>query len=156
MITHVTGDLLASDEKFIAHGVNCLGLMGAGIAKAIAVKHPVVEKVYREECTERRLLPGGCLAVMDKAADRYVFNLATQNSPGRDATYWRVAMAFGNMFEHCVAWGIKRVGIPRIGCGIGGLDWEPVEFIINGLYQWVPNGPDIVVYTHPSEAHKVW
>jgi len=155
-VTHVVGDLLKSDERFIAHGCNTRGAMGAGIAGVIARAYPEVERVYAEHCRTRDFIVGTCQAVIvdERGFRRTVFNLGTQRYPGKDATYWAVMLSFGNLFEHCVSHGISRVGIPRIGCGIGGLDWNSVEWVLHGLYDWVPNGPKIVVYTHPNDIAK--
>lgn len=156
-VVHVVGDLLKSDEQFIAQGCNTKGAMGAGIAGSIARLYPEVERVYAAHCRTRDFIVGTCQAVtVDDVTvvRRTVFNLGTQRLPGADATYWGVMLSFGNLFEYCVAHGITRVGIPRIGCGIGGLDWNSVEWVINGIYDWVPNGPEIVVYTHPNDIAK--
>lgn len=153
-VQHVVGDLLASDEKFIAQGCNTHGVMGAGIALHIANKYPEVERVYAAYCRTRDFTVGSCLPVTDRDSGVTVFNLGTQRNPGKDGSYWAIMLSFGNLFEYCVRYGIERVAIPRIGCGIAGLDWSCVEFIIDGIYQWVPNGPEIVVYTHPKDQGK--
>ena len=163
MITYVIGDLLASSEPVIAHGCNTRGAMGAGIALHVANRWPEVERVYAAHCRTRDFHVGTAQLVNTQemvelpdgsVTHRHVFNLGTQRNPGRDGTYWAVMLSFGNMFEICVDHGIKRVAIPRIGCGIAGLEWNTVEFVINGIYDWVPNGPEIVVYTQATEAHK--
>ena len=155
-VVHVVGDLLKSDEQFIAHGCNTKGAMGAGIAGVIARAYPEVERVYSAHCRTRDFMVGTCLPVTVDERDfrRTVFNLGTQRLPGADATYWGVMLSFGNLFEYCVAHGITRVGIPRVGCDIGGLDWNSVEWVINGIYDWVPDGPKVVVYTLPNNVAK--
>ena len=45
MVTIKKQDLLNSDSKYIVQQVNCQGVMGAGLAKAIADKWPVVYDV---------------------------------------------------------------------------------------------------------------
>jgi O-acetyl-ADP-ribose deacetylase (regulator of RNase III) len=149
-VTHTIGDLIQSDEEFIAHGCNTKGAMGAGIARVIARQYPEVERVYSAHCRTRDFVVGSCLPV--RVDDRTVFNLGTQEFPGADASYWGIMLSFGNLFEHCRAHGIERVAIPRIGCGIGGLDWNAVEWVITGVYDWCPRGPEIVVYTHPNDV----
>lgn len=155
MITHVVGDLLESGEAVIAHGCNTQGMMGAGIALAVASKYPEVERTYRVLCRLGEFQVGTAQEVEMPDQGVTVFNLGTQEFPGRNATYWAVMLSFGNMFERCRKVGIKRVAIPRIGCGIGGLEWDAVEWMINGIInEWVRDAPEVVVYTHPKEAHK--
>lgn len=152
-ITYVTGDLLESDERYIAHGCNCEGKFGAGIALHIANKYPEVAEAYFQHVSERKFVPGTVQPVRTLVGSRTVFNMGTQYAPGRDGNYWFVALSFGNLFEHCIRNNIHRVGIPRIGCGIAGLEWPAVEYVINGVGGQRPIGPDIVVYTRPEEVH---
>ena len=46
----VSGNLLEIEEGIICHQVNCQGVMGAGVAKAIASRYPQVLSAYRELC----------------------------------------------------------------------------------------------------------
>jgi len=154
-VNYVIGDLLESDEQVIAHGCNTQGVMGAGIAAAVAAKYPEVERAYRVACRAKDFRVGSCQDVYLAPESRLVFNLGTQRYPGKDATYWAIMLAFGNMFEYCKVMNIKRVGIPRIGCGIAGLEWPTVEWVINGIINdWVNDAPEVVVYTLAREAHK--
>lgn len=154
-VVHVVGNLLDSDEQYIAHGCNTHRVMGAGIALFIARKWPEVEAAYHRACDTKQFFPGTCQVARTNDG-RVVFNLATQDAPGRDGDYFSVMLAMSNLVEFCIKHGIKRVGINRIGCGIAGLAWSQVEFIINEIFQWRPNGPEIIVYTLPSEQHKDW
>jgi O-acetyl-ADP-ribose deacetylase (regulator of RNase III) len=157
MITHVVGDLLESDEFIIAHGCNTQGFMGAGIAKAVAEKYPQVYESYKWSCHYGHFRVGGLdvhHVLEGESTARFVLNLGTQEFTGANASYWALTLAMGNAFEWARKFGHKRIAIPRIGCGIGGLEWKTVEWVIDGIYQWVPSGPEVVVYTHPKEVHK--
>lgn len=157
MITHVIGDLLASDETEIAHGCNTQGLMGAGIAGSIAEMYPTVLEQYKARCHRRDFHLGSAFPVTVPANQqnedyhpyRNVWNLGTQVKPGREATIWGVMLSFGNMMEQMKAWNVTRVAIPRIGCGIGGLKWEAVEQTIGGVLKFVGAPIEVVVYTLP-------
>lgn len=154
-IFHVIGDLVESGEQYIAHGCNTHDVIGGGVSGPIVRKWPEVELAYHAACKSRQFFVGTCQVV--KTTDGHVvFNIASQEAPGADGSYWAVMLAMGNLIEFCIKHGIRRVAIPRIGCGIAGLRWPQVEFIINGIFQWRPNAPEIWVYTHPSEAHLPW
>lgn len=143
----IQGDLLAADEPVIAHGCNIVGVMGAGIARQIAERYPLLHNCYTNECHEHRFKTGDSLAVSTNG--RWVFNLATQNSPGPFARYEWIGQAFAAMFGQMRGLGLKRVAIPKIGCGIGGLDWTGVEATIEREITrhtddlW---SPEVVVY----------
>ena len=50
MISYYHEDIFTADETFICHQVNCKGVMGAGLAKQIADKYPLVKERYLEMC----------------------------------------------------------------------------------------------------------
>lgn len=127
-------DALEFDAPAFAHGVNIMGLMGGGIAYQVAQKYPMVEPAYRNACKTRKLRIGGCFPVTtSRAGASYViYNLATQVQPGPHGSLTAVDIAVGRMVEHALDNGIDHIAMPRIGCGIGGLRWQDVMFILNG------------------------
>jgi O-acetyl-ADP-ribose deacetylase (regulator of RNase III) len=154
MITHVVGDLLLSNETHIAHGCNTAGVMGAGIAQVIAESYPVVRHQYQRRCVKHEFVLGSAFPVV--VPQRTIWNLGTQRAPGANATLWGIMLSFGNMFEQMVEWDVRRVGIPRLGAGIGGLRWADVERTIAQVQQYVPDAPEVVVYTQESQVNKPW
>lgn len=149
MIHYVTGDLLRSDETMIAHGCNCVGVMGAGIAAQIAREMPEVKEAY---VAGAPYALGDVHVVWDSSSGKTVFNLMTQYLPGPHAELIAVRAAFWGMCEllhgrdpdHLLPY---RVGIPRIGCGIGALKWDEVEIAIeNGILS--SSRPDLTVVVY--------
>ena len=70
----------------------------------------------------------------------FVFNLGTQESPGRHATYQAVEKALTNMVSQADVEGITSIAIPRIGSGYGGLKWEKVREVIEQVFEkWSGN-----------------
>lgn len=128
-ISILHGDLIRSDETVIAHGCNTRGIMGAGIAAQIAVTYPLVLHANQREVKGGRFVPGTAQMVI-VSPKRAVFNLATQEDLGACARRQFIYLAFRNMAEQCLRSNITRVGIPQIGCGIGGLVWPDVEATI--------------------------
>lgn len=142
-----TGNLFDTDAIFIGHGVNCKGMMGAGIAAEFKRRYPKNFAKYQIACRGYLLTPGEYFAVSDDSDPdniKVIVNFASQDKPGADASYdWvfsslrRFAEAANNHPQYA---GEKiTVAIPEIGCGIGGLDWQLVEFIIEVIEQMYPN-----------------
>ena len=160
MIEYRVGDLFDFEGRAIAHGCNTRGLMGAGIAKIVADRYGSVFVDYATACSPynkstSRLVPGDaqmCYTPMGGI----VFNLATQDHPGAHAQYHWVERSFARMFELMHVVDVNEVAVPRIGCGIGGLKWHGVEEAIKRAQATAPDGPMVVVYTHPSEEEKTW
>lgn len=159
-LRYIVGDLLKSDEVHIAHGCNTMGVMGAGFAQQIRKLYPEVDAEYQVLCDKGDFnlgahQPTWTTSVVDaEGSVRCIHNLGTQRRPGKDGSYWGVMIAFANLFEWCAAHDVKRVAIPRIGCGLAGLDWATVKFVINGVYDYVPDAPDVIVWTRPEEVEK--
>lgn len=123
MIEYRTGDLFTQpDVEALAHGVNCKGVMGAGIAPLFKNKFPGLYDQYRHWCDTGLLEPGGVFPWLTDT--KIVFNLASQDKPGADASLLWLNRSLMKMREMCVTMGVRSVAAPRIGAGIGGLDWE--------------------------------
>ena len=85
-ICYVAGDLFANEHQAqaLAHGCNCQGVMGAGIALGFRERYPAMYSEYRRRCqaAPRQFNPGEVFLWKD-AALPWVFNLATQEDYGR-------------------------------------------------------------------------
>lgn len=147
-IHYVSGDLFANAHgvQALAHGVNCRGSMGAGIAVGFRERYPAMFAEYRRRCTAtpRELNPGDVMLWQVEGAP-WVFNLATQEDYWRSrATYPAVEQALAEMRTLAEAKGIASVAMPRIGAGYGGLAWRKVRAIVERLYaDW---SGDLYVY----------
>jgi len=136
-----TGDVFTTDATYIGHGANTKGLMGAGIALAIREKFPVNYLEYSRICRENLATPGDFSAIPDSG--RVIVNFYSQQFPGPDAQYEWVAnsfMSFARMASHPLRLDNhgNKIAIPQIGCGIGGLQWEPVKKIVEAVEACYP------------------
>lgn len=128
MLKHVKGNLIdmALEGKFdvIIHGCNCFHTMGAGIAKEIAARIPVAVKADLNTPYADVFKLGYCSTgtFTDGNIEFDVVNAYTQFTPGPCAEYSAL-----EKFLLGYRPSTKRVGVPWIGCGIGGLDIEIVK-----------------------------
>ena len=125
------GDLFTTDAPAIGHGVNCQGVMGAGVAKIFRDKYPKNYQAYKTACDLKFLRAGETFVYHEN--DIYIFNIASQDQPGADAQYKHVLRAGVDAAHQATNMGIDRVAIPMIGCGIGGLEWDMVEEILRNI-----------------------
>lgn len=148
-IEYRQGDLFESGLPALAHGVNCKGSMGAGIAAGFAQRWPLMYCIYQDTCRSGKLHLGDVLPFEDiwnpPPAPRLIFNLATQDSPGPDARPWAIAMALGQVIRLGLELGVHEVGMPMIGCGIGGLRDEQFVQCLQ-VYHDAPVG--LIVYRY--------
>lgn len=139
-VTIVKGDLFSYSGKALAHGCNCAGAMGAGIAVAFKDKFPSMFEEYRRKCRSGLYVPGD---VFTWSGDgKVVFNLATQAHFNVGATLQAIKESVTVMLEEAEDMGLSEVAMPKIGAGLGGLQWEDVLQVLQG----VPSGVKIKVY----------
>lgn len=140
----IIGDILTpvtdGMSTLVCHQVNCRGVMGAGLAKQIRDKFPTVYERYRGVCLNnaesknkygKSVLLGKVQEVYAPGTGYMIANLFTQDGFGRDKCYTdydalRLAFAY-------IAYNNRdfTVRIPlRMGCGLGGGDWNTVQGII--------------------------
>lgn len=149
MITHKNGDIFTTELKAIGHGVNCKGAMGAGIAVLFRNKHPEMYKEYRKICLAGELSGGDVFVYYSAADDVFIFNLASQEDMGANASYEFVRASTRTALRYCADNDIPGLALPRIGCKIGGLEWEAVLPI---LEEESARYPDITLelWTYPE------
>lgn len=131
------GNLFDTDAPAIGHGVNCQGFMGAGVAKVFKEQFPKNFQAYYDVCDLNFLQPGQTFVREEEGL--FIFNMATQEQTGPDAQYRWVLKAATDAMEQAEKLKLDRIAIPQIGCGIGGLNWEPVEAILFATELSFPN-----------------
>lgn len=143
-VKHVTGDLFALDVDAIGHGVNCKGVMGAGIAVAFKDKFPMMYHDYQKLCYMMHLWPGQVFVW--RMGDKTVYNIASQYEPGADASYDALATALLFVRFDAERYNLKSVALPQIGCGIGGLEWQHVSRLMTVIFSNSPVEFQLVTY----------
>jgi O-acetyl-ADP-ribose deacetylase (regulator of RNase III) len=137
-----TGDLLASKCDILVNTVNCVGVMGAGIAKQFKTRYPSMFKQYKEDCTRGSILPG---MIREYNVDnKIVINMATKdhwNNPSK-IEWISVGLDMLCIYLNGTSYSIA---IPAIGCNNGGLDWNVVAPLIHNKLGILSN--DIELYT---------
>jgi O-acetyl-ADP-ribose deacetylase (regulator of RNase III) len=128
-VEHRTDDLFDQpDLSALAHGCNCAGAMGAGIAVRFKSRWPAMYAEYRRRCADGRFAPGEVFAWEEGGVT--VFNLATERHWRTGATLELIERAAVNLVASCEARGLAAVGMPRIGAVYGRLRWPDVEAVL--------------------------
>jgi O-acetyl-ADP-ribose deacetylase (regulator of RNase III) len=134
MIHYKQGDVTKASEDVIAHGVNCTGHFGSGVAGAIRRDHPYVRDQYLS-LTEHVL--GTCQFV--EYRDQIWVNAHTQQSKGYDGKQYADLNAVANCLveidNHMRINQLTTIAIPKIGCGLGGLQWDDVMVLVDGILE---------------------
>jgi O-acetyl-ADP-ribose deacetylase (regulator of RNase III) len=137
-IIYKQGDLLKCEEEILVHGCNCKGVMGAGVAKAIREKYPIVFKRYKSFCNSsftRGYTPKDLLGIVQpvKCPDgKVVANAFTQENYGRESGVIYVSYpAVRKVFQYLNSQKHHgQIALPKIGSQLAGGDWATIEKII--------------------------
>lgn len=154
MIRDVKGNILtpaSKDDEFITivcQQVNCVGVMGAGLAKQIKARFPSVFEQYKSRCAERRDNLGTVLyCATDNQAGYVVANLFGQVGFGTDARqtdYSALKRCFLRIKQDYPK---ATIRIPyRLGCGLAGGDWN----VVKGLIEAVLGNNNIEIWHLPE------
>ncbi len=148
MINYLTKDITTVDRGIIAHGCNCQGVMGSGVARFLRNKYPDIFPRYNKICVEAklandedRLLGDVDFAIV--APNLIIANCFTQHLYGYGGKFARPEAIFTSLaivYSAAALLGVDNIYIPKIGAGRGGLDWTTeVEPIIEKLSNLDPN-----------------
>ena len=133
------GDITKAESGLILHQVNCQGVMGAGVARAIRNKWPEVYTDYAKFCDSLYGRNGesllGEFSVTQVESNTWVGNLFGQQFFGRVDKYTSydaldIALKLAADWCHCRS--VVDIHFPQIGCGLGGGEWWIVENLIQG------------------------
>ena len=155
MISYHSGDMFDSNCNIICHQVNCMGVMGAGLAKQVKKKCPDAFRRYitfvkKSKEDKSKLLGRCCIGFFDGVEDKCVANLFGQYNYGTDKKYTNVD-ALERAFVDCKNFAevcSYSIAIPfGIGCGLGGADWDTeVRPMIERVFKDFPNDVEIWSY----------
>jgi len=166
-IINTKGDLLQqSDVDAIVNTVNCVGVMGKGIALQFKKKWPANFKAYAAACKLGEVRPGR-MFVYDTgslATPKYIINFPTKD-------HWRgkshiefIQDGLIDLIRVIKQLKIRSIALPPLGCGNGGLGWTEVKSLIEDAFtelnvelpeveirlfspSWTPQAKDIAVKT---------
>lgn len=136
MISYIpNADIFTDDAQLLVNTVNTVGVMGAGVAKAVRLRYPDIMPPYKAACTHpdpRRRLEPGTLHLYTAPDGRLVVNMATKKDWRDPSEYdWVGAgLVYLNRFMCEKRTDIKSVLLPPPGCGHGGLDWGTVNRMV--------------------------
>lgn len=150
MITVKIGNIFESNMDVLVNTVNCVGVMGRGIAKEYKAKFPKMYDEYRLLCENKKLTTGKVYPYYESDKVK-ILNFPTKQhwkSPSKleyviDGLNW-----FVSNYENLE---IKSIAFPPLGCGNGGLDWETIGPI---MYKTLKDLPIVIEIYAPFGTDK--
>lgn len=129
MFKVLIGNLFESRAQTLVNTVNCVGVMGKGVAEEFRKRYPAMFKDYASCCDRKAVRLGEPYLYVDATGARIV-NFPTKG-------HWRASSRIADIERgldwfaaHVGEWGIASVAMPPLGCGNGGLEWSEVGPLI--------------------------
>lgn len=133
-VTFSRGDIFQTEADIaLAHGCNCAGAMGKGIAVAFKQHWPDMYQAYKARCVSGELAPGKVFPWKDEASGRTIYNLGTQRTWRTKATLEAIDQATTAMLRLAEENHTPTIAMPLIGAGLGGLAAEDVKALLERL-----------------------
>jgi O-acetyl-ADP-ribose deacetylase (regulator of RNase III) len=124
------GDLFESEAATLVNAVNCVGVMGKGIAQLFKERYPAMFADYKARCDRNEVRPG-VPYLYRNALGSSILNFPTKNHWRSPALLKDVIHGLDIFVDKYQEWGIESIAFPSLGCGNGGLAWEVVGPIMH-------------------------
>jgi O-acetyl-ADP-ribose deacetylase (regulator of RNase III) len=122
-------DLFAIGAQTIVNTVNCVGVMGKGVALRFRQAYPEMYRDYVGRCHRGEVRPGVPYLYLDRSGTR-VINFPTKYHWRNGSELSWIDDGLAGIADHVREWGITSLALPPPGCGNGGLDWRQVRPIV--------------------------
>jgi O-acetyl-ADP-ribose deacetylase (regulator of RNase III)/uncharacterized protein YwgA len=152
------GNMFLEPAQALVNTVNCVGVMGKGVALEFKKRWPANFKAYKKLCDAKELSPGEMFIFDTKElfapeGPQYLINFPTKAHWRQKSKLSFVEDGLDALRETIEKNGIKSIAIPPLGCGNGGLDWAEVKPLIESKLSDLQN-VKIIVFPPKEAADK--
>jgi len=147
MIEYKTGNILTEDVEALVNTVNCVGIMGRGIALQFRKTFPENFKAYVQVCKRKQLQPGK-LFVFDTGQltnPHYIINFPTKRHWRGKSRMEDIDAGLAALAKEIRSRNIHSIAIPPLGSGLGGLKWSEVKSRIEAILRDL-NDINVVIF----------
>ena len=140
-------DIFATPARAIVNPVNCVGVMGAGLAAAFKRRYPSTFEAYEAQCAAGLLRPGGVFAHAPvEQPGLVILNFATKDHWRAPSRMEWIETGATALLACARQQGIDSIACPAIGAGLGGLEWSHVQDVLRRTFD---AAPDVALLLHP-------
>ena len=142
MMKFVSGDILQADTEVIVVPMNTMGVFGAGLAKQVCEQFPK----FRDRCVGwcgRGRHRGGDVCWHREPSGKYISGLCTKEDWRKPSELEWINRGLQSIYSSCYG-GVTSIAIPKVGCGLGGLDWTDRYRVTTTDFKDSPS--DVYVY----------
>ena len=135
-VVEVSGDIFAAEALALVNPVNTQGVMGKGLALAFKNRFPDNFRAYREACRVGQVRIGEVFPHHRSTPPAVIFNFPTKAHWRQPSRLEYIEMGMVDLVRQIQTLGVRSIALPRLGCGLGGLDWHDVRpVVVDALVQ---------------------
>jgi O-acetyl-ADP-ribose deacetylase (regulator of RNase III) len=141
MIEYTTGDILTADAEALVNSVNCVGIMGRGIALQFKLAYPQNFKAYKNACNRAEVQPGRMFVFETGflSNPKYIINFPTKRHWRGKSRMQDIEVGLEALIQEITCRGIQSIALPPLGSGLGGLHWPDVRSRIEQALNTLPD-----------------
>lgn len=143
MIKYLHGNILDADAKALVNPVNCVGVMGKGLALQFKRTFPENYLWYKRACGRNRVQIGQVLSI-PVSTTQFVINFPTKRHFQDQSKLKDIKVGLEALVSAIELLGIQSIAIPALGCGLGGLRWPLVRKLIEE--EFVGSSVRVMIY----------
>ena len=148
----INGNIFNTKTQTIVNTVNCVGVMGKGIALVFKLRYPNMYDVYQEYCKQKLITIGKLWIYKGNENDPWILNFPTKTHWKLPSEYEYIELGLQKFVETYKDKGITSIAFPILGANNGGLNAHKVEEIMISylsqcdipveIYHYDPQAPD--------------
>jgi O-acetyl-ADP-ribose deacetylase (regulator of RNase III) len=154
VIEFKTGDILKEEVEALVNTVNCVGIMGRGVALKFKEAFPENFKAYALACRRQEVQPGRMFVFKtgQLTNPRYIINFPTKRHWRGRARIEDIEKGLRALVREVRSRGIRSLAVPPLGSGLGGLDWAAVRPHIERALLALSDVRTVVFEPQPASA----
>lgn len=126
MIESTSGNIIKDNAEALVNTVNCVGVMGKGLALQFKKTFPDNFKAYEAACRQKQVRPGRMFVYEtgDMFTPKYIVNFPTKRHWRDKSRYEDIESGFQALVQEIRERQIRSIAVPPLGFGLGGLHWH--------------------------------
>ncbi len=148
MIEYKVGDVLSEKTEALVNTVNCVGVMGRGVALQFKKAFPDNFKAYSKACKQGEVEPGRMFVHEMERLDwpKYIINFPTKRHWRGKSRMSDIELGLDALVSEIQGRGIRSIALPPLGSGLGGLNWAEVRERIDATLGELAGDVKVVVF----------
>ena len=149
-----SGDIFKTEVEALVNAVNCVGIMGRGIALQFKRAFPENFSAYAAQCKHKKMRPGQVhvFETGQRLPPHHIINFPTKRHWRDRSRIEDIKSGLTSLTAEIRARDIRSIAIPPLGCGLGGLAWPEVRGLMATALAGLKT-VEIIIF-EPSDDHR--